>query len=145
MEMEYNEQTELMNYVRRNYPELFADQPRTAPPEEVLAAVPDHLREEHLARCAECRRIIEETHRKEERLSRNGTVASITPLLPEASEELTAVTPGVFEEHRRRIFSKVYSAHSDCIDVLRCPECDRIVATARARQCLWCGHDWHGE
>lgn len=25
----------------------------------------------------------------------------------------------------------------------RCPECARIVATPEARQCLWCGHDWH--
>ena len=25
----------------------------------------------------------------------------------------------------------------------RCPSCNRIVKTPRARQCLWCGHDWH--
>jgi hypothetical protein len=25
----------------------------------------------------------------------------------------------------------------------RCPACDRIVKTPKARQCLWCGHDWH--
>jgi hypothetical protein len=25
----------------------------------------------------------------------------------------------------------------------RCPECSRIVKTPLARQCLWCGHDWH--
>ena len=28
--------------------------------------------------------------------------------------------------------------------LLRCPRCQRVVATPRARQCLWCGHDWHG-
>jgi hypothetical protein len=25
----------------------------------------------------------------------------------------------------------------------RCPECQRIVRTPLAKQCLWCGHDWH--
>jgi hypothetical protein len=25
----------------------------------------------------------------------------------------------------------------------RCPACSRIVKTPLARQCLWCGHDWH--
>jgi hypothetical protein len=25
----------------------------------------------------------------------------------------------------------------------RCPACNRIVKTPKARQCLWCGHDWH--
>jgi hypothetical protein len=27
--------------------------------------------------------------------------------------------------------------------VNRCPKCNRIVRTRLARQCLWCGHDWH--
>lgn len=27
--------------------------------------------------------------------------------------------------------------------VNRCSRCERIVATPRARQCLWCGNDWH--
>ena len=25
----------------------------------------------------------------------------------------------------------------------RCPSCRRIVRTPQARQCFWCGHDWH--
>ena len=25
----------------------------------------------------------------------------------------------------------------------RCPACSRIVISPLARQCLWCGHDWH--
>ena len=27
--------------------------------------------------------------------------------------------------------------------VNRCPGCSRIVKTPLARQCLWCGRDWH--
>jgi hypothetical protein len=29
------------------------------------------------------------------------------------------------------------------IFINRCPNCSRIVRTPLARQCLWCGHDWH--
>jgi hypothetical protein len=25
----------------------------------------------------------------------------------------------------------------------RCPRCQRVVATPKARQCLWCKYDWH--
>lgn len=25
----------------------------------------------------------------------------------------------------------------------RCSECQRLVRTPVAKQCLWCGHDWH--
>jgi hypothetical protein len=25
----------------------------------------------------------------------------------------------------------------------RCPKCDRIARTPEAKQCLWCGHNWH--
>lgn len=27
--------------------------------------------------------------------------------------------------------------------VNRCPQCQRILATPKAQQCLWCGADWH--
>jgi hypothetical protein len=29
------------------------------------------------------------------------------------------------------------------VPINRCPVCERIVRTPMARQCLWCGHDWH--
>ena len=29
------------------------------------------------------------------------------------------------------------------IEINRCPACSRIVRTHLAKQCLWCGHDWH--
>jgi hypothetical protein len=28
--------------------------------------------------------------------------------------------------------------------VNRCPKCSRIARTPLAKQCRWCGHDWHG-
>lgn len=44
---------------------------------------------------------------------------------------------------RRRVRDRILSEMGDAVIVNRCAACDRIVATPRARQCLWCGHDWH--
>ena len=41
---------------------------------------------------------------------------------------------------RRAIEDRIYREHG----VNRCPQCHRIVRTPLARQCRWCGHDWHG-
>jgi hypothetical protein len=47
------------------------------------------------------------------------------------------------EEFRRRVCSRVLSEAGDEIIVNRCPRCNRVVRTPRARQCFWCGFDWH--
>jgi hypothetical protein len=31
----------------------------------------------------------------------------------------------------------------DSLFINRCPKCDRIARTPEAKQCLWCGHNWH--
>jgi hypothetical protein len=35
--------------------------------------------------------------------------------------------------------------HSDKIELNCCPQCGRVARTPRARQCRFCGNDWHGE
>ena len=42
-----------------------------------------------------------------------------------------------------RVCDRIWREHKSEIDVPRCPECNCIVKTSRAQQCLWCGHDWH--
>lgn len=35
---------------------------------------------------------------------------------------------------------------TECIDQIQincCPKCSCVLRTPLARQCLWCGHDWH--
>lgn len=49
--------------------------------------------------------------------------------------------PGVF---RRRVRDRILDEEPSKIIINRCPECGRIVRTPKAKQCLWCGHDWHG-
>lgn len=47
------------------------------------------------------------------------------------------------EQFRIRTAFRVIEDCKELVVVNRCPSCSRIVATPRAKQCLWCGHDWH--
>lgn len=44
---------------------------------------------------------------------------------------------------RDRVRDRLLRECADSIVLNRCEKCSRLVATPRARQCLWCGHDWH--
>ena len=44
---------------------------------------------------------------------------------------------------RDRVRDRILRDHADDVFVNRCSECSRIVMSPEARQCLWCGHDWH--
>ena len=44
---------------------------------------------------------------------------------------------------RSRVTNRIVSECSDELFINRCAECDSVVATPKARQCLWCGHDWN--
>jgi len=56
---------------------------------------------------------------------------------------LGAVMSRGYETFCRDIASRMLSERPDDLVLNRCPQCDRIVRTPRARQCLWCFHDWH--
>ncbi|MBJ6760071.1 hypothetical protein JGU66_04800 [Myxococcaceae bacterium JPH2] len=44
-------------------------------------------------------------------------------------------------EHNFR--NRVLKDHAQDIHINRCGQCNRIVRTPKARQCFWCGYDWH--
>ncbi|HEV3168144.1 MAG TPA: hypothetical protein VGZ22_29340 [Isosphaeraceae bacterium] len=44
---------------------------------------------------------------------------------------------------RRGVRERLFRERSADIAINRCPACQRIVRTPSARQCLWCGYDWH--
>jgi predicted RNase H-like HicB family nuclease len=48
-----------------------------------------------------------------------------------------------WEVFRLSVCRRILSERGDEI-INRCPRCRRVVRTPLARQCLWCGHDWHG-
>jgi hypothetical protein len=58
---------------------------------------------------------------------------------PAVAESLRGGFAAFQHKARRRILAE----HGDQVFVNRCAQCQRVVATPRARQCLWCGHDWH--
>jgi hypothetical protein len=55
---------------------------------------------------------------------------------------LAELAEGV-EVFRRRAAHRVLREHAQQLFVNRCPRCNRVVRTPKARQCLWCGFDWH--
>jgi hypothetical protein len=58
-------------------------------------------------------------------------------------KELKAALADGVEALRSRAATRVIGEHADEIFIHRCPECDRVVRTPVAKQCFWCGHDWH--
>jgi hypothetical protein len=61
----------------------------------------------------------------------------------DAEAEL-ALANGV-EAFRQRVCRRVLAERGAEVFVNRCPKCHRVVRTPQARQCFWCGFDWHGQ
>jgi len=53
------------------------------------------------------------------------------------SHELRHGKAALFRRVRERVLQH------DATAIARCPACKRVLRTPRARQCLWCKHDWH--
>jgi hypothetical protein len=49
------------------------------------------------------------------------------------------------EVFRRRVRDRLLSERGSELFVNRCPRCSRVVRTPQARQCFWCGCDWHSQ
>jgi hypothetical protein len=116
---QYDERVELADYLWHNYPELFSH-------------------DEHLA----ARTLSAEwkaAHTDSERI-RQFLLTRMSARGNPKVDELLADGP---QEFRLRAAERVFAELSSKIDLDRCQKCSRIVATPRARQCLWCGHDWH--
>jgi hypothetical protein len=47
------------------------------------------------------------------------------------------------EEREAAAIARVLTECRDQIQINYCPECSRVLRTPIAKQCLWCGHDWH--
>jgi hypothetical protein len=60
-----------------------------------------------------------------------------TPAVREALSEGVSAFNKRVEERIRLAFRE------GSLQPNRCPSCRRIVRTPQARQCFWCGHDWH--
>jgi hypothetical protein len=57
--------------------------------------------------------------------------------------EILQLTRDGCEAFTRRTAQRIFNAHYTKIIFNRCPRCSRITKTPNARQCRFCGHDWH--
>jgi hypothetical protein len=48
-----------------------------------------------------------------------------------------------YEDFSHKVGERVMRDCEDQVVLNRCPKCNRIVRTPKAKQCLWCYHDWH--
>ena len=48
-----------------------------------------------------------------------------------------------YEEFREAVFQRLMNDHSNDIEINRCPKCNKIARTPRAKQCRWCFYQWH--
>jgi len=45
------------------------------------------------------------------------------------------------DEFERKVAERIDNSNS--IDYNNCPKCERLTRTPKAKQCRFCGHDWH--
>ena len=114
--MNYDETKVLTDYVWWNYRSLMTDFERL-----VGNAIIGRLK----ADAAKSKRLAAILHR---RWARTG------------DPDVESALAGGAEAFRQRVADRVMTEHRDEVDLNRCPECNRIPRTPRAKQCLWCHH-----
>ena len=133
---EYDEEQELIWYVRRNYRQIMGPDESVA--DRVRDALPAELRDEYWA-YIESERAFEES-RERDPWGNFGVVHSQpTEMRPELLDAVSAA----HEALAKPLFWEKFLPHVNRVSIHRCPRCQRILVNEKSRQCLWCGHDWH--
>ena len=57
--------------------------------------------------------------------------------------DVQAALSGGVTDFERAVVARILSEHESDVFINRCPECDRILRTPRAKMCVWCGNSWH--
>ncbi|WP_146589050.1 hypothetical protein [Posidoniimonas polymericola] len=116
---DYHDDTALRWYLNAYYPHLFSDEERCVIAIAVLRNKQSH-RETPI------------DHAKDDIESYiNG------------SDRIRQIIEGDIESYLDDAARRIISQKREDVFINRCPACQRIVRTPVAKQCLWCGHDWH--
>jgi len=116
---QYSDHTETRRYISRWYNHLLTNSERFGPSAEWLRNnVTDASPEEIDA-------VINEQYGGSEQR-------------PIVAKLLTAI-----DRFTEQAISRILRDHALDIVLARCPDCGKIVASPDAKQCLWCGNDWH--
>jgi hypothetical protein len=140
---DYDDEREVMGYVFRNYPEIVRPRDCVPSAEGVRDALPAELRDEYWEHAVECQRMLKETRETEQRLSIDGGMMDITPIMPEMRPELAEAWSQAFEKLEKQTFCAKCLPHKDNVFIHRCARCQRVLVNKKTRQCLWCGAKWH--
>jgi len=57
--------------------------------------------------------------------------------------EVLSVTASGYDAFVERVAARIVNEHADQVFFNRCSECGGLARTPTARQCRFCGHDWH--
>jgi hypothetical protein len=115
----YDEEAEVWRYIGRWYNHLFTDDERILTAQRLQELVPE-------ASPSEIEAVLAESH--------GGKAES----RPAVRRLLSAV-----DDLTRNAIDRICREHAETLSIKRCPACHRIVASPAAKQCLWCGYDWH--
>jgi hypothetical protein len=116
--MPYDEEHEIAKYVWRHYGDLFTAAEKRA----YMPYLWERMK-------VEKGRDVVEFEWKQNRIA-------------EDAEVMALLADGV-EAFHRRAAQRVLREHGSRVFLNRCRRCGRLVRTPLARQCLWCGYDWH--
>lgn len=47
------------------------------------------------------------------------------------------------EAFKRRVAERILKEHPEKVTLNTCPQCERLTRTPTAKQCRYCGYDWH--
>ena len=117
----YDEDAVLSQYLWHNYAQFF-----TEPQRAVMKALVGEAKAENIddpSYAAKVRNLFGSVH---------------------AAEVTNSLAPGE-TQWRQQVSAWLLANRGAEVFVNRCPQCTRIVRTPVARQCLWCGHSWHGQ
>lgn len=74
------------------------------------------------------------------------------PLLQKVKKRFVTDDPSVlslleggFPEFMKNTAERIYKDHKQELELNLCPRCEKIARTPKAKQCRFCGHDWHHE
>ena len=122
---DYDENNELVNYLTKFHIQLFNNSRYSDLTHKNIAKrVPRHLKNEF--------------HEYENKLCQ----PSVDPSKVQKSKELEEWYEKD-ELDKQKQYLIIYEKHKDLIPIPRCKKCYKILTTLKAKQCFWCGENWH--
>jgi len=58
-------------------------------------------------------------------------------------KEVLALLDGGIDTFRENTAKRISSDHKEVLDFNYCPKCNKLARTPFAKQCRFCGYDWH--